>query len=68
MDDCRKCRYCKEPLPLGYTSETGIKGFDDICDGEECSKIVRTACSKRLKCGHSCYGFIKEKKCLPCLS
>jgi hypothetical protein len=28
---------------------------------------MKEACSKRLACGHSCGGMIKEKNCLPCL-
>jgi hypothetical protein len=31
---CRKCRFCEEALPLGYTSGMGIKAFDDICESD----------------------------------
>lgn len=54
-------------MPLGYTSANGIRAFDDVCDSKECELKIKNACSKILKCGHSCNGFIKEKKCLPCL-
>lgn len=30
----RKCRFCEEVLPLGYTSGMGIKAFDDICESD----------------------------------
>jgi RCR-type E3 ubiquitin transferase len=49
-------------------SETGIKALDDICDSEECSAQSREACGKTHPCGHPCYGYIREKNCLPCLS
>lgn len=55
-------------LPKGYMSETGIKTFDDICDGEECAGQTKEACSKTLPCGHPCLGYIRERNCLPCLS
>lgn len=49
-------------------NETGIKTFDDICDSEECTAQTREACSKTHPCGHPCYGYIREKSCLPCLN
>jgi len=55
----RKCRYCLQPLPLGYTSEQGIRAFDNICENKECVIKSKSACSKMLGCNHPCYGFIK---------
>ena len=63
----RKCRYCKDPLPKGYTSNLGIKSFDDICKKKDCEKLSKKACSKIHKCNHPCLGYIREKNCLPCL-
>lgn len=64
----KKCRYCKNVLKKGYTSNLGLKAFDDICDRNECEKLTKRACAKIHGCKHPCYGYIKEAKCLPCLN
>lgn len=54
-------------IKAGYTSNLGIKAFNDICSKKACEKMTKSACSKIHKCKHSCFGYIGEKKCLPCL-
>lgn len=42
--------------------------FKDVCNKQECVDNMNKACDKILPCGHSCYGFRGETKCLPCLN
>lgn len=40
-----------------------ISEFLSTCKRES----TNNSCGKKLKCGHSCYGFKNEKQCPPCL-
>ena len=62
----RKCRYCKEKIEGEGGSPLPI--FRDVCKKPECVQLMQKACDKMLPCGHTCYGFRGESKCLPCLN
>ena len=60
-----KCRFCWEKLTEPSISKHAA--LQDCCRKPECIKLMKQSCSKTLPCGHSCRGFRKEPKCLPCL-
>jgi len=43
------------------------KNFPDICLDKECQDKTKTACTKKLPCGHFCGGIKGEKQHLYCL-
>ena len=58
----KKCRFCDNEIKENNTGPD-----DDVCNEEECIKRYSYSCKKILKCGHKCFGVLKEKKCPPCL-
>ncbi|KRZ20205.1 E3 ubiquitin-protein ligase rpm-1 [Trichinella pseudospiralis] len=56
----RQCRFCGAPLSASRSPE-------DVCEREQCSRLVLEACPKMLPCGHLCGGIAGETRCLPCL-
>ena len=69
---CDEFQHHKESLNCIYCDEE-IKNYNkgqrfDVCNKEECSKLLQVACSKKLDCGHQCCGFKDEEVCLPCLN
>jgi hypothetical protein len=54
-------------MPVGKNKKSNTN-FDDVCNKEDCIKRLKLACKKMLKCGHSCFGLINEKNCVPCLN
>lgn len=62
LKESKLCKYCDNPI------QSPNKLIPDICTDPECTEKAKDACAVTLECGHSCSGFIKEKKCLPCLN
>ena len=58
-----KCRFCGDAIQAGIAGGA----FKDVCKKKECKGMIKQSCDKIHECGHPCKGFVREKKCLPCL-
>jgi E3 ubiquitin-protein ligase MYCBP2 len=58
----KKCKYCNTVI-----TEKNKGPNEDTCLNPDCILIQRTACQKKLNCGHKCWGVKGEIKCPPCL-
>ena len=61
-----KCRFCLNVMK--QADETLGPAFVNVCDGEDCRRLMQQSCDKILDCGHTCKGLRDENPCLPCLN
>jgi E3 ubiquitin-protein ligase MYCBP2 len=54
-------------LVLEELSGSDKEAFKNVCREEECQEKMGKSCEKMNKCGHPCYGFRGEAKCIPCI-
>jgi ribosomal protein S18 acetylase RimI-like enzyme len=60
----RHCRVCTQQLKPG---EGGEEGTWLVCEDPACRALKQRACTRKLACGHACFGVNGESEHPPCL-
>lgn len=61
--EAKKCKYCQSEIKANNRGPS-----EDVCSAEDCVGANQIACTKKLLCGHPCYGTKFDKNCPPCLN
>ena len=59
----KKCKYCEVEIK---DNNRGLSA--NVCKSEDCTTRYKTSCTKKLKCGHDCFGHKSESSCSSCLN